>query len=89
MLCPEIGHVGLFDLHQFDSCLEAGVAAVHEHEAELIGWREKTAQSPDSPSVWEKSRGQSDSYLRNLRSWLLPSDHGGRVCRLVGKQGQR
>jgi NTE family protein len=54
MLCPEIGHVGLFDLHQFDSCLEAGMAAVHEHEAELDGWREKTAQPPESPSVWEK-----------------------------------
>ena len=39
MLCPEVGHVALFEVHQFEECLEAGVAAVRAHEVELLRLR--------------------------------------------------
>ena len=39
MLRPEVGHVALFEVHQFEECLEAGVAAVRAHEVELLRLR--------------------------------------------------
>jgi NTE family protein len=56
MLCPEVGHVGLFDLHHLDSCMAAGMAAVRAHEAELISLRDQAAKPPKPPSLWERLR---------------------------------
>ncbi len=44
MLCPEVGAVGLFDLHHLDDCIEAGVVEVHAHEAELLTLHDKACK---------------------------------------------
>jgi len=64
MLCPEVGHVTLFDVSQLECCLEAGQAAVHAHEAELIRLRDKAARelapemtgTPALSSIWTNLR---------------------------------
>jgi NTE family protein len=64
MLCPEVGHVNLFDVRQLDGCLEAGQAAVHAHEAELIRLRDTAARelapevtgTPALSSIWANLR---------------------------------
>ncbi len=61
MICPEVGHVGLFDVSQLDSCMVAGRAAVHAHEAELASLRDRAAQplysaAPSPPSLWMRLR---------------------------------
>jgi NTE family protein len=35
MVCPEVGHIALFDVRQFEVCLAAGEAAVRAREVEL------------------------------------------------------
>jgi NTE family protein len=57
LLCPEVGHVGLFDVHQYDACLAAGMAAVYAHEAELIALRDEVVRPPRPPTFWQKLRG--------------------------------
>ena len=64
MLCPEVGHVNLFDVRQLDSCLEAGQAVVYAHAAELVRLRDGTAHSlapemigtPTLSSIWSNLR---------------------------------
>ena len=56
MICPEVGHVGLFDVGQLDSCLVAGRAAVRAHEAELASLRDRAARPPSPPSLWMRLR---------------------------------
>jgi len=64
MLCPEVGHVALFDVRQFDYCLEAGQAAVYAHATELVRLREEATRSPvpemigtpNVSSIWSKLR---------------------------------
>jgi NTE family protein len=56
MICPEVGHVGLFDVGQLDSCLAAGRAAVRAHEAELASLRDQAARKPSPPSLWMRLR---------------------------------
>jgi NTE family protein len=56
MICPEVGHVGLFNVHQFEDCLAAGSAAARTCEAELIELRDKAARPPRSPSMWARVR---------------------------------
>jgi predicted acylesterase/phospholipase RssA len=46
MLCPKVGEVGLFDLRHLDGCIQAGMAEVHAHEAELVALRDKAARRP-------------------------------------------
>ncbi len=48
MLCPAVGHVGLFDLHHLDECLEAGIAAARAHEAELMDLRARATGATGS-----------------------------------------
>jgi NTE family protein len=57
MLCPEVGHIGLFDVRQLDSCVAAGVSAARAREAELIELRDKAARPPQPPSMWARLRG--------------------------------
>ena len=57
LLCPEVGHVGLFDVRQYDACLAAGMAAVYAHETELIVLRNRAARPPRPPIFWKKLRG--------------------------------
>jgi NTE family protein len=64
MLCPEVGHVGLFDVGQLDSCLAAGRAAVRAHEAELAGLRDRAAQPPSLYSA------PPLSLWMRLRDWI-------------------
>jgi len=64
MLCPEVGHVTLFDVRQLNCCLEAGQAAVHAHEAELVRLRDEAARelvpemtgTPVLSSIWANLR---------------------------------
>ncbi len=64
MLCPEVGHVTLFDVSQLECCLEAGQSAVHAHEAELMRLRDKAAReivpemtgAPALSSIWANLR---------------------------------
>ena len=35
MVCPQVGHIALFDVRQFEGCLAAGEAAVRERQVEL------------------------------------------------------
>ena len=44
MVCPEVGHIALFDVRHFDVCLAAGVAAVRAHEAALACLQAKAAR---------------------------------------------
>jgi hypothetical protein len=53
MLCPAVGQVGMFDVHHLDECIEAGIAAVHAHEAELIALRDQ-ARLPEPLSALTK-----------------------------------
>jgi predicted acylesterase/phospholipase RssA len=57
MICPEVGHVALFEMHRFESCLAAGIAAVRAHEAELVCLRDEAVHPPQSPSLWTRLRG--------------------------------
>jgi len=57
MICPEVGHVGLFNMRQFDGCLAAGIAAARACEAELMELRDKAARPPQPPSMWARVRG--------------------------------
>jgi NTE family protein len=54
MICPEVGHVGLFEIHQFESCLAAGMAAVQAHQAELISLRDQAKRAPKPLSFWDR-----------------------------------
>jgi len=64
MLCPEVGHVTLFDVSQLECCLEAGQTAVHAHEAELVRQRDEAARelvpemtgTPALSSIWASLR---------------------------------
>jgi len=56
MICPEVGHVGLFDVGQLDSCLAAGWAAARAHEAELVSLRDQAARPPSPSSSWMRLR---------------------------------
>ena len=58
MLCPEVGHMGLFDLHHLDECIEAGQAAVRQRQAELIELRDKASRPPQAPSIQERVFGR-------------------------------
>jgi predicted acylesterase/phospholipase RssA len=46
MLCPKVGEVGLFDLRHLDDCIQAGMAEVHAHQAELVALRDQAARRP-------------------------------------------
>jgi NTE family protein len=45
MVCPEVGHIALFDVRHFDACLAAGVAAVRAHEVALARLQAKAART--------------------------------------------
>lgn len=64
MICPQVGHVGLFDVGQLDSCVAAGIAAVRAHEAELVELRDKAARPLKPPSVWARMRGFMKRQIR-------------------------
>jgi len=66
MLCPEVGHVNLFDVRQLDSCLEAGEAAVYTYAAELILMRNGRAHSFAPERVGKLTLSSIWSNLRKL-----------------------
>jgi NTE family protein len=66
MLCPEVGHVNLFDVRQLDGCLEAGEAAVYAHAAELVRLRNGTAHSPAPQMIGWPILSSIWSNLRKL-----------------------
>jgi len=65
MLCPEVGHVGLFDIHQFEYCLEAGETAARAHATELIRLRDEARRPPQPPSAWARLRSFLSSRTGN------------------------
>jgi len=56
MICPEVGHIGLFDVRQLDNCLAAGIAAARACEAELASLRDEAVRPPEPPSLWTRMR---------------------------------
>lgn len=51
MVCPNVGHIALFDVRQFEACLAAGEAAVRAHEVELASLRARAMRRSGESGV--------------------------------------